>query len=58
MRATHITKSTPVKILRQSCGQRSDEVTAVPIPLFNTSGVLPPFVGDNPTNPAQMPPLP
>ena len=29
----------------------------MPIPPFNTSGVLPPFVGDNPTNPAQMAPF-
>ena len=29
----------------------------MPIPPLNTSGVLPPFVGDNPTNPAQMAPF-
>ena len=29
----------------------------MPIPPFNTSGVLPPFVGDNPTNSAQMAPF-
>lgn len=30
----------------------------MPIPAFTTSGVLPTFVGDTPTNPAQMAPYP
>jgi hypothetical protein len=29
----------------------------MPIPAFTTSGVLPPFVGDSPTEPAQMAPF-
>lgn len=29
----------------------------MPIPAFSTSGVLPPFVGDTPTDPAQMAPF-
>jgi hypothetical protein len=30
----------------------------MPIPAFTTSGVLPPFIGDTPTEPAQMAPYP